>query len=196
MSYWEAVGEILPSADLPPDEFGRFDTEGWSAGVRYLLRTAQTRSGSLWLGAGLTFFRHSNNVVIQVEDESLVAEGDLGLRGLILGGQIEWMWAGSGAWGPFAVAGVEYQQADAAIQIGGVNVEDYENARALGYSVGLGAEVRTTRNPGPLALRAVALVRWLDFGTVSWSLPDSPELSGPSYQVLLGFTWASQRPLF
>ena len=196
-AYWEAAGEILPvSPDLPPEQYGRFDTEGWSVGVRYLLRTAQTRSGSLWLGAGLTFFRHANTVEIRLEGGPFPAEGDLRLRGLVLGAQAEWLWRGRGPWRPFAVAGLEYQQIDASVEFGGLVLGAHADARGFGGSAGLGTEVGTTREPGRLALRALALVRWFDFGSVSWAEPTSPALSGPSYQVALGFTWASNRPLF
>jgi hypothetical protein len=190
ISDWEAVGAIEPFApSLASDEFGRFDREGWSVGVRYLFGVARTRSGSLFLGPALTFFRHANTVGIRIEDELLTVEGDLRLRGLLLGGEAEWRFRPRGVWMPFAVAGLEYQQADTAIQVGGITTEDYDNARGFGYALGLGTDVRLTRKPGPLSMRATARVRWLDFGSVSWAVPGSPDLSGPSYEILLGFGW-------
>jgi hypothetical protein len=190
ISYWEAVGEIEPFApSLASDEFGRFDREGWSVGVRYRFGVAETPGGSLFLGPALTFFRHANTVGIRIEDELLTVEGDLRLRGLLLAGEAEWRFRPSGVWQPFVVAGLEYQQADAAIQVGGITTEEYENARGFGYSVGFGTDVRLARKPGPLSMRAAARVRWLDFGSVSWAVPGSADLSGPSYEVLLGFGW-------
>lgn len=190
ISYWEAVGEIEPFApSLASDQFGPFDREGWSVGVRYLFGVVEARGGSLFLGPALTFFRHANTVGIRIEDELLTVEGDLRLRGLVLGGEAEWRFRPRGVWKPFVVAGLEYQQADTAIQAGGITIEEYDNARGFGYAFGLGTDVRLTRKPGPLAMRATARVRWLDFGSVSWAAPGSPDLSGPSYEVLLGFGW-------
>ncbi len=189
-SYWEAVGDIEPYApELTSDQFGPFDREGWSVGVRCRFRVAETRRGSLFLGPALTFLRHANTVGIRLGDETVTVEGDLRLRGLLLGAEAEWEVRTSGVFEPFLVAGVEYQQSDAAIQIGGITTEDYDNARGLGYALGLGTDVRLSRNPGPLSMRATARVRWLDFGSVSWAVPGSAELSGPSYEVLLGFGW-------
>jgi hypothetical protein len=188
---------IVPRApELTPNQFGRFDTEGWSVGLRYLLRTTESRSGSLWLGPALTFFRHANTVGIRLESDPVSAEGDLRLRGLVLAAQAEWLWRERGPWNPFVTASLEYQQVDAAIDVGGVLLGEYPNARALGGSAGVGAEVRMSREEGPLSIRAAALVRWFDFGTVAFAEEASPALAGPSYQVVLGFTWASRRRLF
>jgi len=190
ISYWEAVGEIEPYAPLlASDEFGPFDREGWSVGIRYLFGVADTRRGSLFVGPALTFFRHANTVGITIEDESPAVEGDLRLRGLVFGGEAEWRFPAAGAWTPFVAAGIEYQQADAAIQVGGITTADYDNARGFGYALGLGTDVRLTRKPGPLSMRATARVRWLDFGEVSWAVPGSGDLAGPAYEVLLGFGW-------
>lgn len=190
VSYWEAAGEIEPYApELTADQFGPFDREGWSVGVRYGFGVADTRGGSLFLGPALTFFRHANTVGIRIEDETLTLEGEMRMRGLVLGAEAEWRFPAGGAWKPFVVAGIEYQQADAAIQVGGITTEDYDNARGFGYALGLGTDVRLARKPGPLSMRATARVRRLDFGEVSWAVPGSAELSGPSYEILLGFGW-------
>lgn len=192
-SYWSAAGEIVPEApSLDPGDFGRFDTEGWSVGVRYVFRVTERRSGSLWLGPSVGFFRHANTVRVLIEGDTFVTDGELRLRGLVVGGQAEWLWDGRGAWRPFAVAAVEYQQADSAAEAGGLVLEEYENSRAVGGSAGFGTEIRWGGQDAPLALRALVRVRWFDFGNVSWAESDSPPLSGPSYEVALGFTWRNR----
>lgn len=191
ISDWPALGDLSPSApDLPPSAFGPFDREGWSVGGGWLVRVRDGASGALWLGGHAAFVRHANTIRFLSMLPDRTAPGELKLRTLIAGGAIEWTGRAKGTLRPVLSASLDYAQADAAAQLDeGRTLFDSENERALSASAAVGVETRLAER---IALRALVRVRHLDFGSVGFAEPTSPELSGTAYGVSLGVSWASR----